>query len=130
VAFVTGHVRDGAEPGAGPDWQALARSGLTLVVYMGLSTAAGLVEELLAGGLAADTPAAAIAAAHTERQRQAITTLGGLVETLAREQIRSPAILVIGEVVREALPGLVLEANLRSQDLGHVHGPGQRAGRA
>lgn len=113
VAFVTGHSRDGAEPGAGPDWQALARSGLTLVVYMGLSTAAGLVEELLAGGLSADTPAAAIAAAHTERQRQAITTLGGLVQTLVREQIRSPAILVIGSVVREAaqsLPALAEQA--------------------
>ncbi len=109
VAFVTGHRQNGEDS---PNWQALARSGLTLVVYMGLSTAEGLVAELLAGGLAADTPAAAIAAAHTERQRQAITTLGELAQTLEREQIRSPAILVIGQVVREALPSLALQAGL------------------
>lgn len=95
VAFVTGHCQDG---GRGPDWSALARSGLTLVVYMGLATAPALVGALQAGGLPATTPAAAIAAAHTLQQRSVRATLGTLVEALAEACITSPAVLVIGAV--------------------------------
>ena len=62
VAFVTGHARDG---GAGPDWQVLARSGLTLVIYMGVARCAAIADALMAGGLSPSTPAAAIGAAHT-----------------------------------------------------------------
>jgi len=102
VAFVTGHSRADAESGAGPDWAALARSGLTLVIYMGLARCEALVAELRAAGMDGDMPAAAIAAAHTPRQRQLLCTLDGLAQGLRDEQISSPAILVIGEVVREA----------------------------
>ena len=48
VALVTGHAKDG---GPGPDWAALARSGLTLVVYMGVARVDGVVPALLDGGL-------------------------------------------------------------------------------
>jgi len=96
VAFVTGHAQDG---GAGADWAALAKSGLTLVVYMGVSRAAGIARALIDGGLAASTPAAAISAAHTPRQRSVACTLRTLAQTLAAEAIASPAILVIGDVV-------------------------------
>lgn len=95
VAFVTGHAQDG---GSGPDWKALAASGLTLVVYMGLSTVRALVATLLEQGLAADLPAAAIASAHTEQQRSVRATLARLPEALARAGISSPAVLVIGSV--------------------------------
>ncbi len=57
----------------------------------------------MAGGLAPATPAAAIAAAHTPRQRQALCTLATLAVTLTAEKIESPAILVIGNVVAGAL---------------------------
>lgn len=99
VAFVTGHRQDGEDA---PDWAALARSGLTLVIYMGVARAGELVASLRAGGMSASMPAAVIAAAHTERQRQAICTLGTLAACLKCEGLSSPAILVIGEVVREA----------------------------
>lgn len=102
VAFVTGHSRDGARAGDGPDWAALARSRLTLVIYMGLSQAEHIVQALMAGGLTADTPAAAISAAHTAQQRQQVCHLAELPAMLLREQLPSPAILVVGQVVRQA----------------------------
>jgi uroporphyrin-III C-methyltransferase len=95
VAFVTGHARDG---GAEPDWAALAASGLTLVIYMGVARSRAIVQALLAGGLAAGTPAAAIASACTPQQRSTGATLAALPEALAAAGITSPAILVIGEV--------------------------------
>ena len=97
VALVTGH---GSEHEA--DWAALARSGLTLVIYMGVTRVHRLVAALTRGGLAGDTPAAAISAAHTPQQRHALCTLASLADTLAAEQLPSPAILVIGDAVRAA----------------------------
>ena len=99
VAFVTGHAREG---GLGPDWQVLARSGLTLVVYMGVARCAAIAEALMAGGLSPSTPAAAIGAAHTPRQRHVLSSLGGLAADVARAAIESPAILIVGDVVRGA----------------------------
>lgn len=96
VALVTGHAQPG---GRGPDWAALARSGLTLVVYMGTQRVADMAEPLLAAGLPAATPAAVVSAAHTARQRHALCTLGTLVATLqADTALGSPAVLVIGDV--------------------------------
>ena len=97
VALVTGH---GSEHE--PDWAALARSGLTLVIYMGVARVQSLVDALLRGGLRGDTPAAVISAAHTPQQRQALCCLATLANTVAAEQLPSPAILVIGDVVRAA----------------------------
>ena len=109
VAFVTGHSQREVEPGAAkadgpqaPDWAALARSGLTLVIYMGLARAEVLTAALIEGGLAPNTPAAAISAAHTPQQRHAICTLQTLAATLREQAIASPAILVIGTVVAQA----------------------------
>ncbi len=97
VALITGHAQ-GGEGGAGPDWQALARSGLTLVIYMGVARAGALVAQLLAAGLPAHKPAAVISAAHTPQQRHLRCTLGTLVQALQHEGLASPAVLVIGEV--------------------------------
>ena len=108
VAFVTGHAHDG---GAGPDWQVLARSGLTLVIYMGVARCAAITDALMAGGLSPSTPAAAIGAAHTPRQRHTLGTLGTLAANVVRSAIESPAILIVGDVVRGAAG---LAANGRS----------------
>jgi uroporphyrin-III C-methyltransferase len=97
VALVTGH---GSEHE--PDWKALAQSGLTLVIYMGVARVQVLVEALTRGGLGGDTPAAVISAAHTPQQRHALCSLASLVQTIATEQLGSPAILVIGDVVQAA----------------------------
>ena len=97
VALVTGH---GSEHE--PDWQALARSGLTLVIYMGVSRVEQLVDALSRGDLSTDTPAAVVSAAHTPQQRHALCTLATLAQTIDRERLTSPAILVIGDVVQAA----------------------------
>ncbi len=96
VALVTGHNGEG---GRAPDWAALARSGLTLVVYMGVSRCADIVAALMEGGLAASTPVAVISAAHTAQQREAFGVLALLPALLAAEGLGSPAVLVIGEAV-------------------------------
>ena len=97
VALVTGH--GSADE---PDWAALARSGLTLVIYMGVARAPLLVDALTAGGLAPDTPAAIVSAAHTPQQRHALCTLASLARTIDEAGLPSPAILIVGDVVRLA----------------------------
>jgi uroporphyrin-III C-methyltransferase len=73
VAFVTGHTQPG---GREPDWAALARSGLTLVVYMGMRRAAAIAQALCDGGAPADTPVAVVVRASLEGARERIVTLG------------------------------------------------------
>jgi uroporphyrin-III C-methyltransferase len=100
VVFVTGHAKPGD---AGTDWQALAATArdakLTLVIYMGVSSAAQIEQDLLSG-LPADTPLAVIQHATLPQQRHALTTLGQLSATIEREGLGSPAVIVVGDVVR------------------------------
>jgi uroporphyrin-III C-methyltransferase len=97
VVFVTGH---GKTPASNPDWAALAKLNLTLVIYMGIARCAEIQVALLAGGKAADTPVAVIQAATSSAQAQLITTLGNLPLALADSGLGSPSIIVIGDVVR------------------------------
>ena len=99
VALVTGHT---GTPEGDPDWAALARCGLTLVIYMGVMRLPAIARALTAAGLAADTPAAVVSRAHTPQQRQAMCRLDTLVDTVAAHGLDSPAIVVIGDVVRAA----------------------------
>ena len=94
VTFVTGHTQDGRNP----NWAALAASGTTLAIYMGMQQLGTIVAELLAGGLAGDTPAAAIQNGTLDSQRHVACTLRQLPEAVAREELGSPAIVVIGQV--------------------------------
>ncbi len=100
VVFVTGHAKPGD---TGTDWKALAdtahKAKLTLVIYMGVSGAADIQAQLLTG-LPASTPLAIIQHATLPQQRHAVSTLGELTDTIAREQLGSPAVIVIGDVVR------------------------------
>ena len=96
VIFVTGHTKDGAEP----DWPALARTGLTLVIYMGIARLPQIAAALLQAGMSPSTPACAIENGTLRNQRQVITRLSTLAPSAAR--LSSPAIIVIGDVVRFA----------------------------
>ncbi|MEP9371725.1 uroporphyrinogen-III C-methyltransferase [Mesorhizobium sp. KR1-2] len=82
-----------------PDWAALARTGQPLVIYMGLTHMEETVAELLAGGLPTDTPAALVENASLPQERTVTATLGTLVETAARENVVSPALIVVGGIV-------------------------------
>ena len=99
VVFVTGHAHPGSQ---GADWRALAAAArdakLTLVVYMGVSGAARIQEELLTA-LPASTPVALVQRASLPDQRHAVTTLGQLDATIAREQLASPSVIVVGDVI-------------------------------
>jgi uroporphyrin-III C-methyltransferase len=93
VTFVTGHTH----AGAGLDYGALARSGTTLVVYMGLAALPDIAAGLLAAGMKPDMPACAISQGTLPGQRSVVSTL----ERLPREAagLASPVLLVIGAVV-------------------------------
>jgi uroporphyrin-III C-methyltransferase len=99
VVFVTGHAQPGSQ---GTDWRALAATArdakLTLVIYMGVSGVARIQEELLSG-LPASTPVAIVQSASLPNQRHAVTTLGELHATIAREQLASPSVIVVGDVI-------------------------------
>ncbi len=98
VTFVTGHTKDGQEP----NWGALARSGTTLVVYMGLRRLEQIVSQLRKAGLSEATPACAIENGTLKTQREIVSTLAGLPAAAAQARLASPAIIVVGEVVRFA----------------------------
>jgi uroporphyrin-III C-methyltransferase len=99
VVFVTGHAQPGSQ---GTDWRALAATArdakLTLVIYMGVSGASRIQQELLTG-LPASTPVAVVQRASMADQRHAITTLGELDATIARDQLASPSVIVVGDVI-------------------------------
>jgi uroporphyrinogen III methyltransferase / synthase len=98
VTFVTGH-EDPAKETTTVDWSALARSGGTIVLYMGVKSLPRIAAALVAGGMSADTPAAAVEWGTYPRQRAAVATLSTLSEVAGREGIASPVITVIGSVV-------------------------------
>jgi uroporphyrin-III C-methyltransferase len=100
VIFLTGHAQRGARL---PDWRTLAATAhearLTLVIYMGVSNADRIQQELLTG-LPAETPVAIVQRASLPEQRHAVTTLGELTATVEREGLASPSVIVVGDVIR------------------------------
>jgi len=94
VTFVTGHSKDGSEP----NWQALARSGTTLVIFMGLKNLGRIIAGLTAAGMSPATPACIIENGTLRHQRYCVATLG----TLSAAGFASPALVVVGDVVRYA----------------------------
>ncbi len=95
-SLVAGHLRKGAEP----DWQSLGRQGQTLVFYMGLARAGLISDRLIAQGQNSDTPVAIIERGTTAQQRVVTGELSGLAQLAERHQIESPALLIVGDVVK------------------------------
>lgn len=99
VVFVTGHAKPGD---AGVDWPALAATArqakLTLVIYMGVS-GVGPIQRGLLAGLPAETPVAVVQNASLPGQRQALASLGQLADVIARENLVSPCVIVVGDVL-------------------------------
>ena len=99
VVFVTGHSKPGSE---GADWRSLAATArdakLTLVIYMGVRGAGRIQRELLTG-LPATTPVAVVQRASLPDQRHIVTTLGELAHAIERDQLSSPSVIVVGDVV-------------------------------
>jgi len=107
VAFITGH--ENPEKGeTALDWEALARFPGTLVFYMGVKRLAENAAALIEAGRDPDEQAAAVERGTMDGQRTVVATLGTLAETVEREAIGAPALIVVGPVVarRETLAWL------------------------
>jgi len=72
---------------------------LTLVVYMGVSGAAQIQHGLL-GGLPGHTPVAIVQHASLPQERHVVTTLERMHEALSESGMASPAVIVVGDVIR------------------------------
>ncbi|WP_347332859.1 uroporphyrinogen-III C-methyltransferase [Marinimicrobium locisalis] len=96
--LVTGH----GETEVTANWQALAQLNHTLVFYMGVTRADEIATQLMNAGQSAGTPAAIIENGCRENQRVITTRLDQLAESVVSEAVRSPALIVVGEVVELA----------------------------
>ncbi|MBW8784914.1 MAG: uroporphyrinogen-III C-methyltransferase, partial [Novosphingobium sp.] len=112
VSFVAGQCKGLTEQ----DWVGLAGEGRTLVIYMGVATAPQIAEKLIADGLAPDVSVAVIENAARPEMRVLRSVLAGLPELVVRAKVKSPAVIVIGEVAAEGpigqLRALAAEAAL------------------
>ncbi len=89
---------DPAKEGSNVDWELLAGTP-TLIVLMGVRSAARICEALTEHGRDPHSPAAAIASAATIHQKVASSTVAGLPQAMALAEIHAPAVLVFGDVV-------------------------------
>lgn len=109
VSFVAGQCKGLSEQ----DWAGLAGKGRTLVIYMGVKTAPAIAEKLMADGLAPDMPLAVIENASRPQMRVLRGPLAALPDLVEREQVQSPALIMIGHVTARsdrALATLAQEA--------------------
>jgi uroporphyrinogen III methyltransferase/synthase len=98
-AIVTGH-RGPQRAEDRTDWEGLARSAETLVVMMGTAWLEDIVERMLRGGRAPDTPAALIQTGTRPDQRVVTAKLAELPAAVRAAGLEAPTVLVVGEVVR------------------------------
>lgn len=97
VRYVTGHCR--ADADLDLDWAGLADANTTLVVYMGFAQIGTIACNLIAAGMPASTPAAAIANGTLPTQRHVVGTIATIAD-LARDFAGSgPVLFIIGQVV-------------------------------
>jgi uroporphyrin-III C-methyltransferase len=99
VIFITGHAQKDHTSVHWPTLGAACQEGLTLVIYMGVAQAAHLQQGLLQT-LSPHTPIAVVQHASQAAQRSAHSTLNDLAGLITREQLTSPAIIIVGNVLR------------------------------
>jgi uroporphyrin-III C-methyltransferase / precorrin-2 dehydrogenase / sirohydrochlorin ferrochelatase len=97
VSFVAGHA---GKQDQEPDWRALIAPGHTAVFYMGLARVETIVAKLIEHGAGAALPAAVIAQGTLPQQRVVTATLSTLAAAVSAAGLISPALLIVGEVVR------------------------------
>jgi uroporphyrin-III C-methyltransferase/precorrin-2 dehydrogenase/sirohydrochlorin ferrochelatase len=95
--FITGHVR---KESSALDLRGVVRPRQTIVVYMGVGALGAVCEGLREQGLAASTPCAVVEKATLPGQRILEGTLATLPSLVAAQDVRPPALLIVGEVVR------------------------------
>jgi uroporphyrin-III C-methyltransferase len=95
VSFVAGQCKGLTDQ----DWSGLAGKGRTLVIYMGVATAHDITEKLIADGVSPGIPVAVLEKGTRQGSRAMRTLLTDLGGLMVREDVQSPAIIVVGEVV-------------------------------
>ncbi|HJV84291.1 MAG TPA: uroporphyrinogen-III C-methyltransferase [Noviherbaspirillum sp.] len=94
--FATGHLKDDS---LNLDWDNLARPRQTVVIYMGLGALPEISRQLIAHGRMPDVPAAVVEQGTTHSQRVVTGTLASIPERVAEQALKSPCLIIIGEVV-------------------------------
>ena len=105
VHVVSGHDAAGPHGPSPATLAALADDSITTVVLMGVRTLPALVAAARAHGVPGERPVAIVENGHTPLQRTTRTTLERAVRAAEEAQVRSPAVIVIGEVARPGLLG-------------------------
>ncbi len=95
--FVTGHLKDGT---ADLDWPGLVRLNQTVVIYMGLNGLPDIARQFIAHGAAPDLPAAVVQHGTIATQKVVTGTLADIASKVAAAGLTSPALTIVGEVVR------------------------------
>lgn len=97
--LVTGHESGDDEAAGELQWDVLARLPC-VAFYMGLKTLPRICERLIENGMSPQTPAATICAGTTPRQRSVVSTVARLAQDVAAAKLESPAVTIVGEVVK------------------------------
>lgn len=95
--FVTGHLKDGT---ADLDWPSLVRLRQTVVIYMGLGGLVEICHQMMAHGASPELPIALVQDGSIASQKVVVGTLANMHERVARENLKSPCLTIIGEVVK------------------------------
>lgn len=98
VVFVTGH-EDPSKEESSVRWMQLPNSVDTIVIYMGISNAKEISQLLINGGMSKDVPAAVIENGTLPNQRTIVTSIGSLAVTIEENNIKPPAIIIIGKTI-------------------------------
>ncbi len=98
VSLITGH-EDPLKQESSIKWDALAKSGSTLVFLMGVKNLPNITENLISNGKAPDTPVALVRWGTTALQETVTGTLETIVEEVKKAKLKPPAVIVVGSVV-------------------------------
>lgn len=98
VSFVAGQCKGLTDQ----DWSGLAGKGRTLVIYMGVATGADIAEKLIADGVSPAMPVAVLENGTRPGARAIRSLLADLGGLIGRERVKSPAIIVVGDVVERS----------------------------
>lgn len=98
LTIITGH-ENPDKPGSVHNWDALAKSGSTLVFVMGMKNLPDIAKHLIAAGKDPATPAAVIYRGTTPMQRSLVATLADLPQKAREANFANPSVIVVGQVV-------------------------------
>lgn len=97
LTFVTGH-EDPSKTESSIEWEFIAKGAGTIVFYMGVKTLSEIARKLIDNGRPAETPVSVVEWATMPQQRVVTGTLANIAEIVKKENIRPPALTIVGGV--------------------------------